>query len=301
MRSAPVASLLVGTGGVPGDAAPIEGRLDGDRILVPVVTSDVAAITDQFRVATSIARATGGSLHAVDTRTTSNRPPPETRRPVTTDGDGALLDWAVERASASQRERRLPSARGLVDGVLNAARANDVDTLVLPGTSSTGRLRRNVTRRLAHRVDCDVVTVNGRRGYEGVPSVLLAVAGGPHSGLATDVARHIAADCNAWIDVLHVVAENASERERRRAESYVDAAYRRIARPESTTTWILEAESVADAIVEQSSYYELTVVGAPTKGRLRRFISESTTGAVRSDANSVVISARSNGEADDGT
>lgn len=296
MTFASASSLLVGSSGAPGDASPISGRLEGNHVLVPLITSEVPAVTDQLRVAASLARTTGASLHVVNPVTVPHQTSLEQCENVTTDNEQALLEWAVEQVSGSHSriEKRFLYAHRLLDGIVHTVRANDVDTLVVPGSSSTGRLRRSLADRLAHRVDCDVVTVNGRRGYEGVPSILLAVSGGPHSGLATDVAQRIATDCNAWIDVLHVVPQDASDRERRRAEAYVDAASQRIARPERTTTWILEAEDVTDAIIEQSSYYELTVVGAPTKGRLRQFISGSTNRHVRNNADSVVLSARNN-------
>jgi nucleotide-binding universal stress UspA family protein len=125
-----------------------------------------------------------------------------------------------------------------------------------------------------------------------MPSILLPVAGGPHSGLATDVARQIAAECEAWVDVLHVVPETATARQRQRGRGYLETARQRLTRPEQTTTRLLEADDVADAIVEQSAYYELTVIGAPTTGRLRRFIFGSTNRRIRGSARSVVLSAR---------
>lgn len=78
------------------------------------------------------------------------------------------------------------------------------------------------------------------------------------------------------------------------ARGYLETAQQRIARPEKTTTRLLEADDVADAIVEQSAYYELTVIGAPTTGRLRRLIFGSTNRSIRGSARSVVLSARAN-------
>lgn len=106
-------------------------------------------------------------------------------------------------------------------------------------------------------------------------------------------AQSIAADANAWIDVLHVVDEDAADRRRDEAAELVEDIYRRIARPETTTTWVLEAPDMVEAIAEQSRYYELTILGAPTKSRLRQFVSGSTNRSVRANARSVVLSARS--------
>jgi nucleotide-binding universal stress UspA family protein len=186
-----------------------------------------------------------------------------------------------------------------VQGVLHAARTHDVDTLVVPSGTGTGRLRKDATERIATHADADVVVVNGRRGFEKPPSILLPVAGGPHSGLAADVATTIATDCNAWIDILHVIDEDAPPHQREQAESLVDDIYHRITRPESTTTWVLEATDTTEALVEQSRYYGLAIIGAPTKGRLRRLIFGSTNTSVRKNAASVVLSVRNNSSTSD--
>ena len=60
---------------------------------------------------------------------------------------------------------------------------------------------------------------------------------------------------------------------------------------------MLEADDVAEAIIEQSNYYPLTVLGAPTKGRLRQFVLGSTTQDIRADAQSVVLVGRNNRDA----
>jgi nucleotide-binding universal stress UspA family protein len=220
----------------------------------------------------------------------------EHRQDVTTDDEQALIEWGLEQISTRtpQVEEQVLNPRGLSDGIRYITGANNIDTLVVPGDSMKERLRRSLPERIALRADCDIVTVNGRYRYKQVPSILLAVAGGPHSGLAADIAQYIATDCDSWIDILHVVDEDASEHQRQEAESVVEAASQRIGLPELTTTWVLEAEDAADAIVEQSSYYGLTVLGSPSKGRLRRFISGSTSETIRDNAESAVLSAWSN-------
>lgn len=293
MSFAPASGLLAEVSDGPAGAPRISGRFEGDRILVPLLSPEVPAVTDQLRVAASLARTADASLHAVDPVATPDRAPREYGSPPTTDDERELVDWAVENASSSASAGGgFLHARRLVNDILATIERNDVDTLVVPSESGTGLLRPELSERLALRADCDVVTVNGRSGYEGVPSILLAVSGGPHSGLAVDVAQRIAVDCDAWIDVLHVVDESPTTNQQRRAEAYVEAAAGRIDRPESTATWVLEAADAAEAIIEQSGYYDLTVVGAPTKGRLRRFIAGSTNRTIRDNARSVVLSAR---------
>ncbi|ERH05886.1 MAG: universal stress protein UspA related nucleotide-binding protein [Halonotius sp. J07HN4] len=58
---------------------------------------------------------------------------------------------------------------------------------------------------------------------------------------------------------------------------------------DNVDTWLYEADSAADAIIEQSTYYDLTVMGAPTVGPLERFVFGSTSTYVQQDADSSVV------------
>jgi nucleotide-binding universal stress UspA family protein len=279
------------------DGAPlVDGQFDGDHILVPLLTRAVPALTDQLKVATTLARATGGSVTTITPRSASERTPKAYHADVADGDDATLLEWAFEHTGEAlpQVDGEFVDTRHVVRGILRAVRRRDVDTLVVPGCSSSNRIRGGVTEQLAALADADVVAVNGRAGFRASASILLPVAGGPHSGLAADVAATIAADCGAWIDVLRVVDEDATARQRDRADDLVDEIAGRIARPETTTTWVLEARNATEEIVDQSRYYDLTVLGAPTKGPLRRLIFGSRNAAIRANADSVVLSARNN-------
>jgi len=295
MPTPSLGGLLTGASETPGSIPTIEGRFDGNHILVPLLTREIPPVLDQLKIATTLARARNASLTIINPVPVPERTPVHGHE-VTDSDDRALLEWAFERTDDT-----LPHVNGdvlhtrdIVNGVLHAVRARDVDTLVVPSGARTGRLRKEVTERIAAHTAADVVVVNGRAGFEPPPSILLPVAGGPHSGLAADVATTIATDCNAWIDILHVIDGDAPPEKREQAESLVDDVYRRIARPESTTTWVHETTDTAEAIVEQSRYYGLAIIGAPTKGRLRQLIFGSTNTAVRKNAASVVLSVRDN-------
>lgn len=281
---------LLGDAG--GSTPRIAGRFDGDHVLVPLLSDDVRAVTDQLEVAVALARPTGAALTVTDPFAGADRES-VTYDPETVDTDAVraeALDRDEEPRASLAGEVRW--TRDAVGGVLSTVGSGDVDTLVLPSEGGIGRVRTGVTTQIAAHADCDVAVVNGRAGYGRVASILLAVADGPHSGLAADVTRSVAADCDAWVDVLHVVGDDPDERRRRRATDLVDDVCRRIGRPETTTRWVLERDDVAAAIAEQSRYYGLTVLGAPTKGRLRRLVAGSTNRSVRANARSVVLSVR---------
>lgn len=296
MRSPSLGGLLANGGEVLDGTPLVVGQFDGDHILVPLLTREVPALTDQLKVATTLARVTGASLTVINPISVPEQTPKEYHHEVTDSDDAALLEWAFEQTAESlpQVDGDFLYTRDSVTGILKAVRTRNVDTLIVPGGSHGGHLRTGVTEQIAAHADADVVVVNGQAGFKKVASILLPVAGGPHSGFAADIAASIAADCDAWIDILHVIDEDAPDRQREQAEGLVEDIYHRIARPETTTTWVLEATDITEAIIEQSGYYGLTIIGAPTKGRLRKFIFGSTNQSVRASASSVVLSARNN-------
>lgn len=288
--------LLANDGNTPAGTPRVAGRFDGDQILVPLLTRDIPALTDQLKVATALARTTDASLTVVNPVVTPSQTPSEYHHEVADSDDSDLLEWVFDQTTES-----LPRVngdcvytRGVVTGILRAVRARNVDTLVVPGSVREARLRTSITERIAAHADADVVVVNGQVAFETPASILLPIAGGPHSGLAADVATTIAADSGAWIDVLHVVDEDAPDHRRDEAEELVENVANRIDRPDTTTTWVLETTDTTTAIIDQSRCYDLTVIGAPTKGRLQKFIFGSTTQSVRKHAGSAVLSARSN-------
>jgi nucleotide-binding universal stress UspA family protein len=289
--------LLADRSKTPETTTAVAGQHDGDHILVPLLAGEVPALLDQLKVATALARSTGAPLTVVNPIAPPGQTPAEYHR-VADGDDAALLAWAFEQTAESppQVDGDFVYTRTAVSGVLRAVSAYDVDTVVVPGSGSA-RLRKGATDRIAAHAEADVVVVNGKPGFKRAASVLLPVAGGPHSGPAADVAAAVAADCDAWVDVLHVVDEDASDRRRERADDLVEGLARRIGRPDTTTTWVLEAPDVVEAITEQSRYYGLTVLGAPTTSRLRELIFGSTNSSVRANAESAVLSVRNNSPA----
>lgn len=287
------AGLLAETEGSAEDTPQLSGRFEGEQILVPLVTASRPVLRDQLRIAASLARTTEATLYVVDPTDSAEEMTTVFTSELRADGDERLLALGEEMVSEpAPLGSRFLYSRRLVNRLLRTIRTNDIDTLVVPSASAADILREGFGERLSLRADCDVVTVNGKPGYDGVPSILLAVSGGPHSGFATDVAGHVAADCDAWIDVLHVLSGDPPSHRREVAAEHVQRAARRIGRPECTSTWVLDAPSVADAIIEQSRYYGLTVVGAPTQGRLQKFIGQSTNRSIRDNAESTVLSVR---------
>ncbi|RLM52046.1 universal stress protein [Halorubrum sp. Atlit-28R] len=150
-----------------------------------------------------------------------------------------------------------------------------------------------------------------------VSSVLVAVGPGPHSGATVDVAREIAAATDAWLELFHVVPSDAALADAgpdedasgtvvdagdaddtdyaAAGERLLDAAEDRLGGFDRADRWLVEDRTAAGAIVEQSAYYDLVVVGAPTTGTVGRFVFGSTTDTVIGDAEVPVVVVEADG------
>ena len=283
------------------DEIHLAGQLEGTHILAPILEADEQTISDQVTVATMLARSIDASLLVTHPLTFREQPLERHRREIEAGDEDELIGWALDATDTDvgTAQGSVRCGRALVKRVLRAITSHDIDTVVLPGGSSRGILRRDAAEQIATQAECDVVIVNGQPGFEDVASILLPIAGGPHSGLATDIAKGVAENHDAWIDLLHIVERDPPEYKRQAAEQYLAAARERLGGFATCDTWILEANDVAEAIIEQSDYYPLTVLEAPTKGRLRQFVFGSTTQDIRADAQSVVLLGRNNRDAEE--
>ena len=144
--------------------------------------------------------------------------------------------------------------------------------------------------------DTDVLTVDGRGETDRIASILVPVAGGRHSQLAVETAVALGRANDAAVDLVHVLdADTDAGREagqRVLAETLASVETRET---DQIDTWLYETPGVPEAITEQSSYYDLTVMGAPTDSPLKRFVFGSTSKQVQKEASSSVIVAHANG------
>ena len=144
-----------------------------------------------------------------------------------------------------------------------------------------------------------------------VSSILVAVGAGPHTGATVDVARGIADATDSWLELFHVVPSDEAlvdgdttavdgdadpDEYAATGDRLLSAARDRLGDFDRVDRWLVEDRTAAGAIVEQSPYYDLVVVGAPTTGPVGRFIFGSTTDTVIDDAEVPVVVVEADGE-----
>lgn len=149
--------------------------------------------------------------------------------------------------------------------VAQTALENGTDLILLGWegfTRSRGRLFGSIIDPLVDNPPADVAVVRLRRS--GPPrSVLVPVAGGPNSRLATSLAAQLARawDQPADLELLHVLAPGADDAARVRAGQVFSYCTQGIGLSSVRTT-IVESDAIGDAIVAKAIGHDLVVIGA---------------------------------------
>jgi nucleotide-binding universal stress UspA family protein len=255
---------------------------DGRPVLGTLL--DPSGDTQARELSFALARAAGAPV-----RFLSPLRAPDTQCTTAASADGP----PVQFASTETAEQAGQSAAAVV-----CAEAADVGADVIaverpPSESPGAGIRRGTTDRIVANSPTDTVVANGCGEMDDLASILVPVAGGPHTELTVRVARALAEHTDAWIELFTVVPENPSAQQRSEGAQHLADARRNLEGFEGFDTWLYEADDPATAIAEQSAYYDAIVMGAPTKGRLERMVFGSTPDSVDESADIPVITATS--------
>ncbi|MFB6152822.1 MAG: universal stress protein [Halodesulfurarchaeum sp.] len=150
---------------------------------------------------------------------------------------------------------------------------------------------------LLERARCDLYIERIGREADGVSSVLLPVAGGPHVPTAATVATAIAVRNDATV---HLVTVRTAGTPREQAEEGIDegrTALEGVPGPvpdvESTVIDATDTSTATDALVEEAAGHDVVVLGATRKGPLRRRLVGSVPQDVVGRTDRTLIVARS--------
>lgn len=209
-----------------------------------------------------------------------------------------IVDRAVEMAEGTDvpvtGEVRV--SHDLAKAILGAIHDHDADAVLL-GWQDRPRsnfvLGSNVDR-IVNRAACDVIVEKIGPEANGVESILVPTAGGPHAAFAAEIAGSIARSNDASVEVIHVVSPAMSDRERRARREETVEATAAILDGVDIETRLLVGTDVADTIVERSAVHDITVVGASREGVLQQLLFEGIPEEIGRRARSTVIMAKRN-------
>lgn len=225
-------------------------------------------------------------------------------------GDSHELVQRAETPPGVTVEREVVVARSVAGGILSAVGETDPTALVV---GWQGRSRRSdallgtTVDRLVERAPCDLYVERVGREADGVDSVLLPVAGGPHVRAAATAARAIADRNDAPVHVLSVETPGSEG-----ADGYITEAREllgtvgeRRGTGEGGTvgtvgtgphvrveTGTVRAEDVTDALVAAAADHDVVVLGATRQGPLRRRLVGSVPRRIVGRTDTTVIIAR---------
>ncbi|EMA37936.1 cationic amino acid transporter [Halococcus hamelinensis 100A6] len=280
-----------------GDALP-EGRY---RLLLPVAGETMPADAERrLRTATAIARERDGGLVVCSIVNFARQTPLDA---VAADEPKLVAARETAERFVETVERTGVPVTGRVhlthresDSVLNAVEAYECDgvSLAIRGGQSQRRrlLTGDVAERVVARAECEVFVEKQAADETPVETVLLAVSGGPHSGLAAQAARALALDTDARIDAIHFMPEDASDEDHEEGTRIVEAAERALADVERVEATVEAVENVGETIISRSDAYDLTVLGSPTGGLLAQFVFGTVPDSVNQRTENAVLMAR---------
>jgi amino acid transporter len=245
----------------------------------------------------ALASDAGGEILVMSAVTVPDQTPPSEGRKYADAKRGVL-----ERALAAADESDVPAsgiiriAHDVGDAILNTIRQHEVDAVLLGWHGRSSRRQDLVFGTTVDRIladaGCDVLVEKfSDRDLAETRSILLPVAGGPHTELAVRTAAAVARGVGATVVPAYVVAPDARGPARRRAEALLEDTVRRLGEAE-TAPRLLEGTDVADALVEEAAAHDLTVIGATREGLLQQLLVGDIPHAVAERVDGPVIMAK---------
>lgn len=271
-------------------------RSPASRVLVP--SSSDHSTAEITTVALAVTADADGELLVTNVVSVPEQTPldlPAEKREALREAVQKEVESVTEKASTTPVRGIIRIGRQWARIVAHTAADYDVTAIVTSHNSNRSSVvpfRRGSIERLQAWTDCRLVVTNNESSLADVSSILVPIAGGPHSRAALAVARALATYHDAWMDVLHVV-EPDSDDGHRRVQQHFETAADQLGDFERWDTWKLEAEDVVNTIADQSTYYDATVLGAPRRSRLKQLLFGSTSEDISTTVDGAVLTVRS--------
>ncbi|WP_101294249.1 universal stress protein [Halegenticoccus soli] len=292
-------------GGVPDDAErgtrghEPESR-SGYRVLVAV--GNPAHVDQLVRTAGDLAVDRGGEIVVLSVIVKPYRSPFSIFTDETIEREfGRDRQEILDRALRALGKRDAP-VRGevrvshdLAAAVVGAVREHDCDGVVL-GWRERPRFDLvfgSDVDRTATNAPCDVLVEKIGATADGVESVLLVAADGPHGDLAADVARAVARMNEARVEVVRIVDPGASDADPGEDRRLIDSAVAGLDDVEVERS-VRASDDPAETVLSLTERHDVTVIGATAARPLRRSVMGAVPERVAKRAEKTVILARRN-------
>ncbi|MFB6112777.1 MAG: amino acid permease [Halodesulfurarchaeum sp.] len=275
-----------------------EAAVDADyQILVPI--ANPATVDQLMRTACDIARDEDGEVLVMSVVTVPQQTPlSEGRKFVDSRRD------VIDRAMEIGTEEGVP-VNGVIrighdvsKAILNTAEQRDSDAVLLGWRGRTQRgdfvFGSNVDEVITRAKSDVLVERIGEGAGSDVDRLLLPTAGGPHAEYAAEVGAAIARTNDAEIHVTHTIPPGGTDADRQEPMEKIERTEEAIGNDVQVTTEIIEADSVADSIVQKSAEFDITLLGATREGLFQQLLFGAIPEEVGQRADGIVIMAKRN-------
>ena len=270
----------------------------GRPVLVGI--SNPEAVQQLVRTAGDLARLGAGTVRLVTVATK----PRDSPFGVFTDetivrefaADSHALIEGVATPAGVTVERDVVAARSAAKGLLAAVEEANPAALVV---GWQGRTRRSdavfgtTVDTLVERAPCDLYVERVGREANGVDSVLLPVAGGPHVQTAAKAAAAIGFANDASVTVLSVRTPEQDASEATAFATEGREAVLALSGSLDVTTETIDSSAIARTIADAAADHDIVVLAATRKGALRRRVVGSVPKRVVEGTDQTVVLSRS--------
>jgi nucleotide-binding universal stress UspA family protein len=204
-----------------------------------------------------------------------------------------LLQIAIEQGVSADALVCL-THRG-VQSVLNIIDQYACDGIIMKVSADRTKRRRllsgSAVEKIMARAECDVFVETIVADPTPVESIYLPVSDRLHSGIAAKTACVLARTSGARIDAIHFLSEQEFIDGHQQTDEIIQVADA-LSTVEHTVSTIILTEQVGEDIITRSDEYDVTVLGAPTRGLLKQFVFGTVPDSVRQRENAVLMAKR---------
>lgn len=200
-------------------------------------------------------------------------------------------DPSIERVVRDGKNRER-----ILEEVVDAFSVSTIVTEDRPGSGLSSFLHSEGNNGGSFSRNCDSITVTGIEYLDSIDSVLVLIAGGPHSGMAIDIGLALARENDASLELLHV--HEPGDEARNAGELILERGMDRVADYGNADGSLRESTDDQQTILDRTSSADVTVLGAPREGVLRRFVFGTVPDEVVARADRTILTAHRGGVSD---
>jgi uncharacterized hydrophobic protein (TIGR00271 family) len=245
----------------------------GYRILVPIANPATAGTL--LRLAGVLAQQQVGEVLALQVVTVPDQVPLEEGR-----HRAAVGRVLLERAMAQAKEEGFAVktmtrvAHGVADGILDTAREEKVDLILLGWrgyTRSAGASMGPIIDAVIRDAPCEVTVVKGEE-WRDAGRILVPTAGGPHAPIAARLAMILSEAYDSEVTALHVQLGRATPQQMEENKQRIAQTLNGLPFSQPPQQKVIVAESVVEGIVREAEKYDLVLLGASEEGLFDQFV-----------------------------